>query len=156
MDGWDYTKQVDFINDTTERFGIDRGYFDNTRAELEDRFLHPNWVPQKLTLTYKRKLAQILEHFVKNNLIELIADERQRALLVSVNNELKAPETALGHGDSFWSIALACMAYHEYNRFGIQTLGDINEFVEINENRDFFNVRKEEDELMRVVIFVEH
>ena len=146
MDGWDYTKQVDFINDVTENFGIDRGYFDNTRAELEDRFLHPNWVPQKLTLTYKRKLAQIFEHFIKNNLIELIPDERQRALIVSVNNELKAPETALGHGDSFWAISLACMAYHEANRFGIQMLGSINEFVEISEDREFFSRRKSDYE----------
>ena len=35
LDGMDYIDQVKYLNTVTRNFDIDRGYFDNTRAELE-------------------------------------------------------------------------------------------------------------------------
>ena len=43
----------------------------------------------------------------------MIKDERQKQQILSVSNELKAPDTPLGHGDAFFSIAMALQAAHE-------------------------------------------
>ena len=143
MDNWDYIKQAEFINEITERFGIDRGYFDNTRAELEDRLLSDKWIPIQFNLKTKKQLAQIFESFIKNNKIELIKDDRQRIQITSVDNELNAPETPSGHGDSFWSVALATMAYRDYGKFGIYTVGSMQEFMDFSEKDT--HVRKMEE-----------
>ena len=37
-----------------------------------------------------------------------------------VDNNLQAPETVEGHGDSFWSIALACYYIDQFKRGGQQ------------------------------------
>ena len=133
LDGWDYTEQANFINDVTEKFGIDFAYYDNTRAELDDRDVHENWKPITMTMKIKRHLAQLLEKFVRTKNIELIQNKRQREQIVCVNNDLQAPETQMGHGDCFWSIALACMAYYDKARYGFHNLGDISEYLKITE-----------------------
>ena len=134
LDGVDYTEQANFINEVTERFDIDFGYYDNTRAELSDRDVHDNWKPMIFTIKIKRQLAQMFEKFVRKDSIELIQDKRQREQIVSVNNDLIAPETPEGHGDCFWSIALACMAYYDKNRYGFYSVGDIGEYLNITEH----------------------
>ena len=58
-------------------------------------------------------MAQVFEEFIHSGRLHLISDERQRQQILSVSNELKAPETPLGHGDAFFSIALALVACHE-------------------------------------------
>ncbi len=58
-----------------------------------------------MTFTTKSKntMAQIFEKFVHSGKLKLIKDERQKQQILSVNNELKAPETPMGHGDAFFS-----------------------------------------------------
>ena len=134
LDGWDYTEQADFINQVTERFNINFGYYDNTRAELDDRDVHENWKPIIFTVKIKRQLAQMLEKFVRTGVIELIPDKRQKEQIISVNNDLQAPETFEGHGDCFWSVALACMAYYDKDRYGFHNIGDIGEYLQLTES----------------------
>ncbi len=39
--------------------------------------------------------------------VDLVDDPRQHNQLLAVNNNLQAVESPQGHGDSFWSVALA-------------------------------------------------
>ena len=133
LDGWDYTDQVKYLNIATENFKIDRGYFDNTQPALEDRVLNTAWAPIVFSQKQKRKLAQVFEEYVVNTKIELIPDRRQRAQIVCVDNELNAPATPLGHGDAFWSIALAILAYHEHNVVRVADVGDLSDLVKARE-----------------------
>jgi len=129
MDGWEYVRQVDFLNMVIDSFGIDRGYIDNTRGELEERGLLPEWLMLSFTQKNKRTQAQILEQYISGLKIRLIIDERQRSQITSVNNELDAPETPLGHGDAFFSNGLATLAYHEKQLGGTEDLGDMQDFA---------------------------
>ena len=113
LDGWSYSDQIAFLNEIAENFNIDKGYIDNTRGELEDRGMDSRWYPMHFTLKNKNTMAQVFEKFVHSGTLHLIADERQRQQILSVSNELKAPDTPMGHGDAFFSIALALMACHE-------------------------------------------
>jgi len=62
MDNWDYTKQVEFINQKIDDFKIRRVYFDATRGELES-FMEQGvirrgiWQPIKFTQSEKFKMA---------------------------------------------------------------------------------------------------
>ena len=135
LDGWDYTKQAEFINEVTQNFSIHRGYFDNTRAELEDRALDVSiWSPIVFSPRIKRRIAQLFERFVMTKQIELIADLRQRSQITCVDNELNAPATPLGHGDSFWAISLAVLAFEEFHSKGIYDLGNIGDFGRLSED----------------------
>ena len=58
-------------------------------------------------------MAQVFEKFVHGGNIKLIRDERQKQQILSVSNELKAPDTPMGHGDAFFSIAMALQAVHD-------------------------------------------
>ena len=135
LDGWDYTKQAEFINEVTRNFEIDRGYFDNTRAELEDRSLDTSvWTPIIFSPRIKKRMAQIFERFVKNKYLELLMDLRQRSQITCVDNDLNAPVTPLGHGDSFWAIAMAAVAYNDMHTKGIYDIGNIGNFARISED----------------------
>ena len=61
----------------------------------------------------KNTMAQIFEQFIHSGVMSLIKDERQKQQILSVSNELKAPDTPLGHGDAFFSIALALQSVHD-------------------------------------------
>ena len=50
LDGWNYSDQIEFLNEVAENFDLDRGYVDNTRGELEDRGLDFRWKPLSFTL----------------------------------------------------------------------------------------------------------
>ena len=58
-------------------------------------------------------MAGVFENFVHSGIIKLIKDERQKQQILSVSNELKAPDTPMGHGDAFFSIAMALQAVHD-------------------------------------------
>jgi len=45
---------------------------------------------------------------------------RQIDQILQVNNELQAIESAMGHGDSFWSNAMALWEERE-NRYGVRS-----------------------------------
>jgi hypothetical protein len=129
LDGWAFSDQVEYLNEVAQNFKITRGYIDNTRGELEDRGLDRAWYPMHFTAKSKNTMAQIFEKYVHSGDLHLIKDERQRQQIISVNNELKAPETPMGHGDAFFSIAMALQAANEImSQHTYETLGNFAEW----------------------------
>jgi hypothetical protein len=82
------------------------------------------------TAKSKMTMAQIFETYVHEGNTKLLADERQTAQILSVNNELKAPETPQGHGDAFFSIAMALQACFEASQYQVQTVGNMQEILQ--------------------------
>lgn len=112
FDGVEYIKQAMFINDLIKNWKIDRVYFDNTRGEfegfLEQGIIMKNlWKPVRFGTQEKYTMAANSEKMVKDKKVSLVNDDRQTKSILAVNNDLDALETAEGHGDAFWSIALA-------------------------------------------------
>ena len=112
MDNWDYTLQVEYINNLVNKLKIKKIYYDDTQPVLES-FAEQGiirrglWVPVKLTIQEKYRIATNFRSQVINGTIHLQNNQRMIRSILSVNNELKSLETAEGHGDAFWSIALA-------------------------------------------------
>ena len=133
MDGWDYSKQVDFINDLIDFHLIDSVNYDDTRAELEgfrERNLIDSriWNPIVFKQTNKFDMASNFSRLVNHKedgvfkpQITLLNRQRQLDSILSVNNDLKAAESNIGHGDAFWSIALA--VYVEKGVYGKIVIG---------------------------------
>ena len=130
LDGWNYTAQIEYLNEIVDNFDIEKGYIDNTRGELEDRGLDSVWWPMSFTLKSKNTMAQIFEEYVHSGRLKLFRDARQTGQILSVNNELKAPETPQGHGDAFFSIAMALLALHESEIHGVTDVGNLFEIIE--------------------------
>ena len=129
LEGWSYSDQIEYLNDVAKNFNLTKGYIDNTRGELEDRGLSRQWLPLTFSQKSKMTMGQIFEQFVHDKRVKLIKDERQTQQILSVNNELKAPDTPMGHGDAFFSIAMALQAAHESQ--GLYTLlGSASEWVD--------------------------
>ena len=117
MDGWDYVDQVAYIDQAIKQFGVCRLYYDDTRAEFES-FNEAGSLPaemQPLVFTARDKfaLAGGIDRLLTQQKLWLLRDERQMAQLLNVDNELKSVETAEGHADCFWSLALAVKAAEE-------------------------------------------
>lgn len=111
MDGWKYNDQLAHINELVRRFKVDEGAYDATRGELES-FVERGEVssflqPVVFKTTTKHDMATNFEKMVENKEIELLDDRRMIEQILVVDNDLQALETPEGHGDSFWSIALA-------------------------------------------------
>ena len=70
-------------------------------------------------------MAQIFETAVHAGNLKLLQDERQKQQILSVNNDLKAPVTPMGHGDAFFSIGMALTAAYDANRYKIQNIGNL-------------------------------
>ena len=130
LDGWSYTDQIEYLNEVAENFNITKGYIDNTRGELEDRGLDKAWYPMHFTVKSKNTMAQVFEQYVHSGNLKLLKDERQRQQILSVNNELKAPETPMGHGDAFFSIAMALQAMYETSQSRFSSLGSLTEWYD--------------------------
>ena len=113
LEGWSYSDQIEYLNDVAENFNLSLGYIDNTRGELEDRGLDHRWLSMTFTKKSKNTMAHIFEQFVHSGNLRLIKDERQKQQILSVSNDLKAPDTPMGHGDAFFSIAMALQSVHE-------------------------------------------
>ncbi|PIP38776.1 MAG: hypothetical protein COX19_10805 [Desulfobacterales bacterium CG23_combo_of_CG06-09_8_20_14_all_51_8] len=121
MDGWNYAgdgtfnpqkpTQVEYLLMAIENFKIDQLFYDDTRAEFEslrERGILPaQCVPVTFTTKEKHSMAVEFDKSVTQKKIELLDDQRQTEQILMVTNDLKALETPMGHGDSFWSIALA-------------------------------------------------
>lgn len=111
MDKWDYSKQIEYLNMICDWFNVSRLRFDNTRGEFESMMerneLHPCMVPQVLSRKINFKIASILSGLVENKTIQFVNDTRQYSQILAVDGDLNATETADGHGDSFFSNALA-------------------------------------------------
>ena len=130
LDGWSYSDQIEYLNDIAKNFDLEKGYIDNTRGELEDRGLDPVWHAMHFTLKSKRTMAQIFEEYVSKSNMTLIQDSRQKEQIVSVTNELKAPETPLGHGDAFFSVAMALQAAYETTLYRYESLGSASDWLD--------------------------
>ena len=137
LDGWNYSDQIDYLNKVSENFDLNKGYVDNTRGELEERGLDNIWKPMIFSTRSKNTMAQIFETYLHSGNLHLIKDERQKQQILSVNNVLKAPETPLGHGDAFFSIAMALSAAYETTIYKIQMLGNVQDwFTTIEEGQE--------------------
>lgn len=115
MDNWDYNDQRDYLERACEAFDLYDLRYDATRGEFES-FEERNELPAEMTpvnFTHKRKhaMAADLDKAITNGDVEFLDDRRQRSQLLVVNNDLLAPETPEGHGDSFWSVCLALADY---------------------------------------------
>ena len=129
LDGWNYSDQIEFLNEVAENYDITKGYVDNTRGELEDRGLDHTWWSMSFTLKSKNTMAQVFEQYVHGGHLKILKDERQKQQILSVNNQLKAPETPMGHGDAFFSIAMALLAAHESTAYSLTVLGDVQDWA---------------------------
>ena len=113
LDNVDYVDQVEYLTEAIENLKITKCYIDNTRAELEERGLPPEVNMVTLTPKVRKEAAAIFDSVVTNRNISFLDDSRFRSQIISVDNSLRAPETSLGHGESFWSCLLALYAHHE-------------------------------------------
>ena len=114
LDGTNYPQQVKILNALAEKFGLSRGYYDSTRNELDDRGLSRRWRGRVFTAKLKADAAVALEKRVfaeeDERGIILLGDDRQLKSIVMVRKDLKSDEGPDGHGDAFWSNALAVKA----------------------------------------------
>lgn len=111
FDHVNYSKQIEKLNQFCDWFNISKLRYDNTRAEFESFYeegkLHPVMEPIVFTAKRKNSMATVIESLFDTKRITIIKEERQAKQFLSVNANLEAVETSLGHGDSFWSIGLA-------------------------------------------------
>lgn len=110
FDHEDYVDQLDYIKAYTETMGIYRVFYDSTRGELdmlaETNELPPEFEGVHFTFKGKHKMAGAFDRAITNKEVELLNIPRTINQILIVNNELQAPESKEGHGDSFWSIAM--------------------------------------------------
>lgn len=129
LDKMPYNVQAKIVNHLIEHFNISRFYYDSTRAELDDRRLSRRAQGRKFTRQLKANIALLFERRVyaeqDEPTIILIPDDRQVNQIVAVTMDLKSVETDEGHGDSFWSIALAVKAAED--GAGMVVLGDVGQ-----------------------------
>jgi reverse gyrase len=111
LDGMSYNEQLELVNHLCEFYQVDAGAYDATRGELESfaerKELHQSLEPIVFKLQTKHDMATNFEKMVENKEIELLNDRRMLDQILVVDNDLQALETPEGHGDSFWSIAMA-------------------------------------------------
>lgn len=113
FDHVDYTEQLEYIRQHIEAFGAYRVYYDATRGELEmleeTGELGGEFEGVHFTFKGKHKMAGAFDRAITNKEIELINIPRSLNQMLIVTNDLQAPETPEGHGDSFWSTGLSFM-----------------------------------------------
>ena len=131
LDHLDYRAQVKVINRVIEQFDVTRFYYDSTRAELEDRGLSSRAKGHRFTKRLKANMALLLERRIyagpEEPGIVLLKDDRMLKQLCAVTNDLESHEVDGGHGDAFWSVALAVKAAEDGPSFTV--LGDWNEMT---------------------------
>ena len=81
------------------------------------------------TLKTKNTMAHIFEEYVHSGNLKILRDERQKQQILSVNNELKAPDTPMGHGDAFFSIAMALNAAYETTLDRVLVMDNMQDWV---------------------------
>ena len=120
MDGWGYVEQVEFLQGL-DNLNIICVCYDSTRGEYdvyEELGTLPEWLRGvNFSVKSKTKMAVQLENKIRAKgkpTINFIKDDgRQKRQILAVDNDLHAVETPEGHGDSFWSNALACKAVQD-------------------------------------------
>jgi len=117
MDEWDYKDQLELCREVIKNFKIHRLLYDDTRAEFEG-FREEGRLPAEMegvTFTKKKKfeIAATFEKSVKSRKMKMLDDPRQKRQILNCDNDLQSMETPEGHGDAFWSNALAFDAMQE-------------------------------------------
>ena len=107
----DYIDQLRSVELLVEKFGVVKLRYDNTRAEFEafaEQGILPRCMePVVFGLRKNQEMAVSFDTVVKEQRVAMIDDDRQIDQILQVNSELQAVQSPLGHGDSFWSNALA-------------------------------------------------
>lgn len=119
MDGWDYGRQIEYLDKAIQEFNINKLHYDDTRSEFEiakeKEELPLQMEGKAFRASSKFSMAVELDKKVTNNRIKLLADEpgddRQKRSILMVDCDLKAAETPEGHGDAFFSLCLAIDAW---------------------------------------------
>ncbi len=113
FDRQDYTAQLEYIQGYIEAMGIYRVFYDATRGELdmleEKGELGGEFQGVHFTFKGKHKMAGAFDRAITNKEVELLNNPRMLNQILVVSNDLQAPETPEGHGDSFWSIGMTFM-----------------------------------------------
>lgn len=129
MDGWDYSAQVEHVNDLTKRLQVDYGFFDATGREIESfrerKILNPIWQPVIFKTETKWRMVNNMEGLRERGRLKLIPHARQINQLLVVNNSLDAMETIEGHGEPFFSMAMALLAEFEIGKSPVKSIGII-------------------------------
>jgi hypothetical protein len=118
LDHMEYPKQVRLLNFLANHFKL-KGYFDRTNNVLDDRGLSRRWHGKSFNKRLKANMALMFEKRVFADLDEgdpglvLPADERYLNQVSMVRRDLTATAGPDGHGDSFWSTALAIKAAND-------------------------------------------
>lgn len=111
FDHVEYKEQLDYLLWAIDNYRIDTLRYDNTRGEFEgfaeQGLLHRCMKPVSFGVKTNNAMAVSLNTVVREGRCKMIDDTRQIDQLLQVNNELQAIESPQGHGDSFWSNALA-------------------------------------------------
>lgn len=131
MKGWRYysakpfdplkPSQLEYCKDAIKNFGIDKLYYDNTRGEFEGAadsgMLTPHFIPVVFTPKMKIQIATDFEKIVLNKQLEIFDIEEMLSSICSVTNDLVSIETAGGHADEFWAIAMAMIGFTQFGMF---------------------------------------
>jgi hypothetical protein len=129
LDHLDYRAQVKVINRVIRHSDVTRFYYDSTRAELDDSGPSSRAKGHRFTKRLKANMALLLERRIYASPEEpgiiLLKDDRMLKQLCAVTNDLESQEVGEGHGDAFWSVALAVKAAEDGP--GVTLLGDWNE-----------------------------
>jgi hypothetical protein len=112
FEGEPYTKQLSEIKQVLKKYNVQLCYYDNTRHELDVLSERGELPDQMVGLVFdsglKERLATRLELALERGELVLLDDPRQRKSILQVTNALEADENdEIGHGDAFWSLALA-------------------------------------------------
>lgn len=114
LDKVDYIEQLKIVNDLIQRFQVDYAFYDATRGEFdsfaEQKLLSPILQPVIFKSQTKYEMATNLDKIMTEQRILLPEDRRLLNQMLVVDSNLDALETNEGHGETFWSIALALSA----------------------------------------------
>ncbi|MBI1741613.1 hypothetical protein HYR54_00920 [Candidatus Acetothermia bacterium] len=117
---WDHKPVTEVVSEAIglcESHQVQCLLYDSTRGELqvlEERGELPyTWQGVPFTLETKIRLAARLAIALTKKELRLLPDARQQRQLLLVDQLLNAPETAEGHSDCFWSLALALESTYE-------------------------------------------
>lgn len=110
FDRIDYTDQLEYLTEALEAFGFYKLFYDATRGEMEmaeeKGDLPGEFEGVHFTFKGKHAMAAEFDKLITRKGIQLLNIPRSLSQMLIVNNDLQAPETPEGHGDSFWSTCL--------------------------------------------------
>lgn len=117
MDRTDYSYQLEIVERIIKNLKVDTLAYDNTRGELETMYeegrLPSEMKPINFNLKTKNSMAVALGTAIRRKEVALIDDPRQTQQILNCDAELKSEQTSEGHGDSFWSNAMAIESFNE-------------------------------------------